>query len=253
MYYQGQPFVYGIQKVAESVGAIGSEAIISTSGFMVWMTDNGFVVYDGTIRPINSDVHDYIFDNIYQNFAKKTAGGHNAEWGECWWFFPSGIAQTPDRYILWNYRENHWAVGTTLKRTCWLDKGIFAYSLAADSAGEIYQQERTNLSDSPDISTNVPYLTTAPMEIGQGDRIAQVNELIPDEECDNLPALTLEFSGKPNPLGSSTSLGSFQFDSDGYISSRFNARQIAMTIKGVTTENFVVGNIRANIIPRGKR
>ena len=253
MYYQGQPFVYGIQKVAESIGAIGSEAIISTSGFMVWMTDNGFIVYDGTIRPINSDVHDYIFDNIYQNFAKKTAGGHNAEWGEVWWFFPAGTSQSPDRYVVWNYRENHWVVGTTIHRTCWLDKGIFAFPLAADSAGEIYQQERTNLSDSPDISTNVPYLQTAPMEIKQGNLISQVNELLPDEECDNLPCLTLEFTGKPNPLGTSTSLGSYQFDDDGYISCRFNAAQLSMKIKGVTTENFVIGNIRADVIPRGRR
>ena len=76
---------------------------------------------------------------------------------------------------------------------------------------------------------------------------------MPDEECDNLPCLTLEFTGKPNPLGPSTSLGSYQFDDDGYISCRFNAAQLSMKIKGVTTENFVVGNIRADVIPRGRR
>ena len=253
MYYQGQPFIYGIQKTAEAVGAMASETIVNTSGFVVWMTDNGFVIYDGTVRPIECDVHDYIFDNIYYNFEAVSCGGHNAEWGEVIWFFPSGTSQTPDKYVIWNYRENHWAVGTTLKRVCWLDRGVFPYGLACDSSGNVYQQERTQLNDSAGVGTAVPYVTTGPMEIGEGDRIAQVNQLLPDEECNNLPALTFEFTGRPNPLGSSTSLGSYQFDSDGYTDARFNAREVTMKIKGVTTENFVVGNIRANIKLRGKR
>ena len=253
MYYQGQPFVYGIQKAGESIGAIGKEAIVNTSGFMVWMTENGFVLYDGTVKPLECPVHDFIFDNLNRPFGAVTSGGHNGQWGEVIWFMPSGTSQTPNKYVIWNYKENLWSVGTTLQRVAWADEGAFALPLAASSDGHIYQQESVFLNQSEGVGLNVPFVETAPMEIGNGDRIAQVNQLLPDEDCDNLPCLTFEFSGRPNPKGTATSLGSFQFETDGYTDCRFNARELSMTIKGKTTEDFVIGNIRADVRLRGRR
>ena len=173
--------------------------------------------------------------------------------GEVIWFMPSGTSQTPNKYVIWNYKENLWSVGTTLQRVAWADEGAFALPLAASSDGHIYQQESVFLNQSEGVGANVPFIETAPMEIGNGDRIAQVNQLLPDEDCDNLPCLTFEFSGRPNPKGTATSLGSFQFETDGYTDCRFNARELSMTIKGKTTEDFVIGNIRADVRLRGRR
>ena len=81
----------------------------------------------------------------------------------------------------------------------------------------------------------------------------QVNQIIPDEEANTLPGVTISFKGRFTPLGSETDFGSFTFENDGYTDARFNARQVQMRVDGSTTQDFQVGNIRVNVKPRGKR
>ena len=91
------------------------------------------------------------------------------------------------------------------------------------------------------------------LEIGNGDRVAQVNQIIPDEETTSLPAITLSFTGRFTPLGEETNFGSFAFNSDGYTDARFSARQVQMKIEGSVTQDFQVGKIRLDVQPRGRR
>ena len=117
----------------------------------------------------------------------------------------------------------------------------------------MYQHESTVLGNSPNLGSAVPYATSGPIEIGNGDNYVQCNQIIPDEEANTLPGVTLSFKGKFTPLGAETDFGSFTFESDGYTDARFTARQVQMTVTGSTTQDFQVGKIRLNIRPRGKR
>ena len=165
--------------------------------------------------------------------------------------FPSGTSQTPNKYVIWNYLDNVWSVGE-LTRNCWIDEGAFDFSLAADN-NNILQHDFGTLFNSPELGSNTPFCETGPLEIGQGDRLAQVNQLIPDEKTTTLPGITLSFKGRNTPLGAETDFGSFTFASDGYTDARFTARQMQMKITGDTDQAFQVGNIRADIKQRGKR
>jgi len=67
LYYTGSPFVYGIQDAGVNCKAISARSITSAGGFLSWISENSFFSFDGTLRELKSDVHDYIFDNIQVN------------------------------------------------------------------------------------------------------------------------------------------------------------------------------------------
>ena len=111
----------------------------------------------------------------------------------------------------------------------------------------------TTLSNSPNLNSDVPFCTSGPIELGNGDNYVQCNQIIPDEEANTLPGVTISFKGKFTPLGSETDFGSFTFENDGYTDARFTARQVQMTVTGSTNQDFQVGNIRLNVRTRGRR
>ncbi len=215
MYYVGSPFVYGIQDAGVSCKAM-SPSSITASGYVIsWIGENSFFTYAGNVKELKSSVHDYIFDNIQANTQANTFGTHNVDFNEIWWFFPVGdIDQsTPNRYVIWNYLDNVWSIGS-MDRTCWIDQGVFDNPIACDSSGYVYEHDKRALFNSPGIGTQVPFCKSAPIELGNGDRVIQVNQIIPDEESVNLPGITIGFTGGFTSLGSKTAFGNFSFQTE---------------------------------------
>lgn len=253
MSYVGSPFVYGIAAAGANCKAVSRRSVVQTGNFLAWMGENSFFVYDGVVREIKCDVHDYVYDNLNIQGRQSCWGGHNSNFNEIWWGFPVGDGQyTPNKYVIWNYLENTWSIGS-LDRGCWIDQGAFDYPIAGDSSGFIYEHESTTLSNSPNLNSDAPFCTSGPIELGNGDNYVQCNQIIPDEEANTLPGVTISFKGKFTPLGSETDFGSFTFENDGYTDARFTARQVQMTVTGSTNQDFQVGNIRLNVRTRGRR
>jgi hypothetical protein len=253
MSYVGSPFVYGIAAAGANCKAVSRRSVVQTGNFLAWMGENSFFVYDGVVREIKCDVHDYVYDNLNISGRQACWGGHNSNFNEIWWGFPVGDGQyTPNKYVIWNYLENTWSIGS-LDRGCWIDQGAFDYPIAGDSSGFIYEHESTTLSNSPNLNSDAPFCTSGPIELGNGDNYVQCNQIIPDEEANTLPGVTISFKGKFTPLGSETDFGSFTFENDGYTDARFTARQVQMTVTGSTNQDFQVGNIRLNVRTRGRR
>ena len=253
MSYVGSPFIYGITAAGANCKAVSRRSIVQTGNFLAWMGENSFFVYDGVVREIPCDVHDYVYDQLNVPGRKACWGGHNSNFNEIWWGFPSGEGQyKANKYIIWNYLANTWSIGE-LDRGCWIDQGAFDYPISGDSLGFVYEHESTTLSNSPNLGSAVPFATSGPIELGNGDNYVQCNQIIPDEEANALPGVTIGFKGKFTPLGPTTDFGNFTFESDGYTDARFTARQVQMTVTGSTTQDFQVGNIRLNLRNRGRR
>ena len=252
MYYIGAPLAYAVEQVGDSCGPLGPNAIVSASGFLAWMSDNGVFTYDGAVRPIPCEVHDFIYDNLNRNFKEIVAGGANATNSEIWWFFPTGDNTSNTHYVIWNYQDNVWSVGE-LSRQFWLDKGAFETPLAGDKDGFVYSHEDGVLSASPDIGLSKPYAETGPIEIGQGDKVMHATRIIPDEESNATGCVQFEVSGRNNPLAANTNFGTFTIDADGYTDARFTARQVQVKVEGVTDRTWKLGTLRVDGKTRGKR
>jgi hypothetical protein len=188
--YIGAPYEYTIGRLGMATLA-GPNAIASANDVVFWMGANGFFQYDGRVYGLPCSVKDYVFNDLNWNQAEKICGGSNMSFNEVWWFYPSLESEENDRYVVYNYNEKVWTVGTIV-RTAWIDRGIEDYPRSAGVDGYVYFHE----IGQDDGSTNpalpiVAYIESAPIEIGSGETFGFAWRMIPD--------LTFRNSSAANP------------------------------------------------------
>jgi len=210
----------------------------------VWMGQKGFHIYDGYVKPLPCEVYDYVFNNINTTQLSKVYAVNNSQYNEVWWFYPSAASNENDSYVVWDYVENHWTIGT-LARTAGTDRSVFRNPIMIGTDGIIYDHEvGVNYSGA------LPYAESGPVQIGNGDNIMYVNELIPDEK--NQGGVTATFKTRYYPNDDETTYGPYSLTAP--TSVRFNGRQVKMR---VTTTNpptdWRVGTQRLNAIAGGRR
>jgi len=253
--YIGPPFVFSFQEVGRNCGIIGPKAWCVGDSLAAWMGAENFFIYDGYVKPLPSDVNDYVFSDINTQQSAKIFGMALSAYGEFWWFYPSASSNDVDRYVLWNSRENTWAVGN-LDRSCGMDSGITIYPLmlqydASNNTSKIYEHEvGYGYADIAGASTNaVPYVESGPIEIGTGERYVHVKKLIPDEK--NLGDTRVRFYSKAYPTSSANTHGPYSLAEP--TSVRFGGREFKMRIEGVDTDSWRVGDFRLDLVPGGRR
>jgi hypothetical protein len=241
--YVGAPFVYGFEKAASGCGLISAQAVAAIDTAAIWMSKSGFWIYDGYVKPLPSDVSDYIFENINFAQASKIYAVHVSKFGEIWWFYPSASSNENDSYVTFNYRENHWNIGT-LARLAGVDAGVFTYPLMVSSDGYIYEHEVGFAYDSASL-----YAESGPIQLGNGDNIMSIRQVIPDEQT--LGEAVVSFKTRNYPTGSQSSFGPYTAANP--TSVRFSGRQVNMKVTGNTLADWRIGVMRLDAIPSGKR
>ena len=234
--YIGAPFVYSFEKVGTGCGVISKGSPVTIDNACLWMSKSGFWIYDGFVKPLMSEVSDYVFKNINISQQSKVYGFHNSTYGEVWWLYPSAASVELDSYVSYNYREGHWALGK-VDRTCGADKGIFTTPLMMSSDGYVYEHE-TGF----DYDSATPYAESGPVEVGNGDRLLDINQLIPDENT--LGDVKVKFATKFYPTGTEYNYGPYSLNNP--TSLRISGRQLAARIEGNRLSDWRVGVMRVN-------
>lgn len=141
MNYIGGTLVYSFKQEGDNCGIISPQAVAVVDTAAIWMGRNNFYMYDGFVKPVPCEVHDHVFDNFNAAAASKVFACPVSEFSEIWWFYPSAGSTENDRYVVFNYRENHWTVGT-LARTAAIDRGALPSPVMFDGNGTVYQHEQ---------------------------------------------------------------------------------------------------------------
>jgi len=241
--YVGAPFVYGFEKAGSGCGLISAQSVAAIDTAAIWMSRAGFWIYDGYVKPLPSDVSDYVFGNINFNQASKVYAVHNSKFGEIWWYYPSSGSNENDSYVTFNYRENHWNIGT-LARTAGADSGVFVNPLMVSTDGFIYEHEVGFAYDSASL-----YAESGPVQLGNGDNIMSVRQVIPDEQT--LGEAVVSFKARNYPTGTQSSFGPYTAANP--TSVRFSGRQVNVKVTGDILADWRVGVIRLEAVPSGKR
>jgi hypothetical protein len=232
--YIGPPFIYGFERIGAGCGVISKQSVAVIDNACIWMSDSGFWIYDGFVKPIKCDVGDYIFKNLNFTQSSKVYCVHNSTFGEIWWFYPSSASNECDSYVTYNYRENHWAIGT-LARTCGTDRGIFSNPLLMSTDGYLYEHEVGFAYDGQTL-----FAESGPVELGAGDRLMTLTGLIPDEMTAG--DVQVRFSTKLYPNATEYNYGPYSLNSP--TSVRLTGRQVSVKIEGVDLTDWRVGVIR---------
>lgn len=186
--YIGAPFEYSISRLAMT-SIVAPNATVSANDLVFWMGQNGFFQYDGRVFGIPCSVKDYVFNDINWNQAEKITSGSNMSFNEVWWFYPTANSEENNRYVIYNYNEKVWSVGSIV-RTAWIDRSIEDYPRAAGVDGYVYYHEIGQ--DDGSTNPNSPiesYIESAPTEIGEGESFGFAWRMIPDVTFRNSSAV----------------------------------------------------------------
>ena len=285
--YIGPPYVYSAVRIAEGIGPAGPNSIAGSGDFLGWISRGRMWSYTGGyIKELQCDVADYVFSDINLDIEGLIYGGDNPDFGELWWFYPKSGDETPTRYLAYSYRENHWITGD-LKRSAWQASGTLDSPVASGTDGYLYKHE---LGLDPDIgltrsvgitapstddqvsASNRPlvrsvktsdfsgiadelhpvFAETGAIEIQSGQNRMKVRQIITDTDADE-NAVRLKFKTGDNPDTEGTMRGPFPLESDGYVDTRINGRQIQLRVEGPFDTDWRVGDTRVEASPGGTR
>ena len=230
--YQGPPFVYGFERVGTSCGAISRLCAVPVDAGVFWMGRGGFYVYSGgAVQELPCEVLDKVFSDLNAAQRSKVAGVANSRFSEVWWFYPSAGSAENDRYVSYNYAENHWSIGV-ISRTSGVDAGVFSTPIWADADGRIINHEIGFLRDGSEV-----FAQSGPIQIGAGDQVMAATMLIPDERTQG--DVTATFSTRFHPNDVERSYGPYSMANPTDV--RFTGRQVAMRVVGAANVDWRFG------------
>ena len=241
--YVGLPYVYSFERAGSGCGVISSQSVAAIDSAAMWMSRSGFWVFDGYVKPLPCDVSDCVFSNMNYNQASKVYAVHNSKYGEVWWFYPSSASNEVDSYVIYNYREGHWNIGT-MGRTAGVDRGVYLYPIMVDASGYIYEHEVGFGYDGGSV-----YAESGPYEIGVGENIMSVRQVIPDEMA--LGEVQISFKSRMYPTSVETTHGPYSASQP--TDARFSGRQVKIRYTGAVLEDWRVGVTRVDAVASGKR
>ena len=210
--FLGPPFTFGATRLSTNISIISPTAATAIDDTVIWMGEEEFFIYDGTVRPLPCPVLEFVFNTMDRTEPFKVVSGSNTGFGELWWFYPCSTSSECDRYVVYNYQQNIWYTGS-LGRNAWIDRAQKQFPLAAGQDGYLYYHEVGN----DDGSTNPPspllaFLESSPVDIGDGNEFSFVTRIVPDvdfrDSTSSEPTATMTLKGYNYP-------GQGALDSDG--------------------------------------
>ena len=248
------PFRFDILGTTSNIA--GPNASVDVNGLVMWMGTNSFYVYDGVIRTLPSTLTKFIFDQDGEgllNFSQKekTFCATNKEFSEVFWFYPSNSSSENDRYIVYNYLENIWYLGT-FDRTCWADKDVFDKPFSISADGSLYQHE-TGYSD--DGSPFLCFIESGFFDLGDGTEFMFLDKIVPDFVITPDRSMQISLRYRKYPNGSEFQKGPFTVSpTTRKINTRIRGRQVGLRYSMSTTGGkFQVGAVRFGLKPDGRR
>ena len=255
--YTGDVFVYSFAKAGDACGAVSMNCAAALDSFVVWMGKDAFYSYNGYVQKLACEVSDYVFSDINPVQASKVSCFVNSAFSEVSWFYPSSDSTEIDRYVTWNYRENHWSIGA-LVRLAGADRGAVLYPLLVGSDGFVYEHE-VGFDYS---GAGSPYVESGPFELGYispyvgfppypgyGDLVMHARQLIPDEKTAG--DVTASFKTRFYPNGPESIFGPYTLSSPTDV--RFCGRQARLRYDGAKGDDWRVGIPRLEVVTGGKR
>jgi hypothetical protein len=287
MKFIGAPFTFGFEQVGTNCGLIGKNAAVEIDGVAFWMSNNGFFMFDGTVKSLPCSVEDYVYDQADTTKGQQVYAGINNLFTEVVWYYPSTSSEYNDQYVVYNYGEGSgkqipegvWYIGTEA-RTTWIDASVYPKPFATkfnDSAtgtfpvivGEsglgqtvLFEHEVGTDQVNPDGSTTTvtSFVKSYDFDLQSqgtaGEVFLAVRRFIPDfKDLQGNAKVTLAVKRYPQQSDTTTSLSPFTITSStDKKDTRARGRFVNIKIENDSnSESWRFGTMRLDIQPDGRR
>lgn len=260
MQYLGPPFTFGITKISENITTQGPTCAVAVDDMVFWMGQQEFYMYNGAVQRIPCSVRSYVFDDFNEAQGEKVVAGLNSAHSEVWWFYPSSGSTANDRYVVYNYAENLWYIGT-LNRFGWIDRGIYDSPIATGLDGYLYEHE-SGLDDgstSP-ASALEAYIQSSPIDLGDGEQFSLIRRVFPDITFKNSTAespqadVTLNVRNISGGSYLRSATGTYVDNDRQQLDFRLRGRQMSLKVSSDQTETtWRLGSPRVDLRVDGRR
>lgn len=267
MQYLGPPFTFGIAQIADNITIAGPNAVTAVDDKVFWMGLGDFYIYTGQTQKVPCSVRSYIFDNFNTGQAELVTCALNSTFSEIWWFYPSKSSNENDSYVIYNYVDNTWAVGTMV-RTAWHDRGLQTYPIAASTDGYLYLHENgQNDGSTNPVSPITSYIESSQISLADGNQFVFLSRLIPDltfeDSISDDPTVDFTLQARNFPGGQylqskdsevvqTATTPVEQFTEQAFV--RLRGRSFSLKVESDTTNTqWRLGTPRVDIRPDGRR
>ena len=265
MRFVGEPFIFSFTEVAEGPSLIGPSAAVNANNRVYFMDNGGFYIYSGSATKLPCTVLDYVLSDLNQGQSFKVFAAVNNIANEVMWFYPSGTNTEIDKYVLFNYLENVWSIGTTddnFTRTAWDEATILEYPIAASkndatNLNYIYNHEKGHGDNG---SSFTAYIESSDFDLEpDGEKFTFISKLIPDVQFRNQQStsdsVTFTIKGRDYPLQDLSTLQTINVTpASTFENTRARSRQAALRISNSSSDyGWRLGDLRLEIRPDGKR
>ena len=246
MQYIGGVLVYRFEQLGNHCGVIATNAVVVTDTAAYWMGTNGFYQHDGFTKPIPCAVYDYVFGDMNRTYEHLIWALENPTFGEVTWWYVSSDATEIDRYVTYNYRENHWATGN-LSRTCGItaQPGTTVFPVMFDASAGMWNHETGYARN----GEGTPSIESGPVEMGNGDHLVSIQKVLPDDTT--VGDVTMTFYTAPNPDTAEAVSGPYSLTP--LTSVRVTARQIRVKLTEAVATGWRVGKMRFGVLTSSRR
>ena len=176
MQFIGPPFTFGINLISSNISIASPRAAVAVDDAVYWMGSAEFYGYTGAVQRIPCTVRDHVFNDFNTAQSDKVVAGANISFSEVWWFYPSLSSDENDRYVVYNYQEDIWFIGT-LARTAWLDRGISALPVATGTDNYLFNHETGAKADGAAMTS---FIESGDLGISDGNQFSFVSRVLPD-------------------------------------------------------------------------
>jgi len=249
--FVGDPFYFALQQLGTGCGLYSPFGYAVVDRMAFWIGTNNFYVYDGDVQVLDCPVHAHVFDNIVRTQPWKVKAGVNKRFHEIWWFYP-GESDENDHYVVYNYKENHWTIGT-MDRTCWLPEGTFQFPIAINSTGTVFFHE---VGSDANGSAMEAFVETGYFDWAEGDTMLFMDRVIPDiMDVTGTESVQFYVYSKRYPNADPITKGPYSvFDDTEKVSLRARGRSFKFRFESSDIGNgWRMGKWRADMQPDGKR
>ena len=266
MRFVGAPFVFSFNEVAHGPSLISPNSAVNANNQVYFMDNSGFYSYSGSAQRLPCTVLDYVLSDINQGQSFKIFGAVNDSANEIMWFYPSGTSLEVDKYVMYNYLERVWSIGTTADnfvRTAWDSAVILDHPIAASKNDStvnnnyIYSHEVGHGDNGNDFSA---YIESSDFDLDpDGEKFISVNKIIPDiqfrDQQSTSDSVTITIKGRDYPLQDLSTLSTVSVTpSSTFTNTRARSRQCAIKVSNSSSDyGWRLGDLRLDIRPDGKR
>mgnify|MGYP003642362422 FL=1 len=286
MKFVGAPFTFGFEQVGTNCGLIGKNAAVEIDGKAFWMSNNGFFMFDGTVKALPCSVEDYVYDDIDTTKGQQISAGLNNLYTEVTWWYPTQGSTFNNRSVVYNYGEvkadalGTWYTNTSEDsiRTSWIDTliyprpyatkynssnvGTFPVVIGEDGLGQtvLFEQETGTDQINPDGTTTA--LTSFvqsfnfSLQKDQSEVFLAMRRFLPNfKVLTGSNQVTIGVSNWPSEAASQSTYSPFTILPDTqYKSTRARGRYANIKIENINVgENWRFGTFQVDIQPDGRR